>query len=313
FHELIEKYAIDDHPGNIEMVLNLICKHPKAKATEVLDPYWSRSVSMLSPLKPANHEVLSSLDSKVVREQMPYVHMVANPETPWMLKDSTVALVQKLINLIEPPSSSILPGLTIGYWLWRDILKAAVLYKNANVVRIALLRMPEFYEHWYYNACLAYFGEFSSVGTTNPSSNSLDDDAKNKIANTTEIQPAARAEIEHASFEFRLWQRAHFWTWAIALGHDEVRDVLEPKHSKWTTGHYKRLTTIMCQKQVAKVCDYLTHVKGYNYSPDDNINFDQMTFAQKLRELPNPYLNWDISDPQKVWVAAPEESAPMPQ
>ncbi|KAJ1979382.1 hypothetical protein H4R35_001543 [Dimargaris xerosporica] len=125
--------------------------------------------------------------------------------------------------------------------------------------------------------------------------------------------PEARAEIEPASFEFRLWQRAHFWTWAIALGHDEVRDVLEPKHSKWTTDHYKRLTTIMCQLQVAKVCDYLTHVKGYNYSPDDNINFDQMTFAQKLRELPNPYLNWDISDPQKVWVAAPEESAPMPQ
>ncbi|KAJ1959776.1 hypothetical protein H4R35_007607 [Dimargaris xerosporica] len=86
----------------------------------------------------------------------------------------------------------------------------------------------------------------------------MDKDLEHQCDNIRELAGAARAEIANASNEFRLWQRAHFWTWAIALGRDEVRDELKPKNPKWTAEHNNRLTTIMCQLDVTTVCKYLT-------------------------------------------------------
>ncbi|KAJ1969858.1 hypothetical protein H4R34_006124 [Dimargaris verticillata] len=98
--------------------------------------------------------------------------------------------------------------------------------------------------------------------------------------------------------------RALFWTWAIELGYDEVRKVLKPTYENWTTEDYNRLTTIMCQLNVSKVCDYL---KTLDYTPGAPIAFNQMTIAQRLQELPNPYMNWDPENPRQVWVAKPED------
>ncbi|KAJ1968495.1 hypothetical protein H4R35_006414 [Dimargaris xerosporica] len=297
----------------MDTVVDLMCDIHEEDVQEDLGPYWTRSLSMRSPLLADNHVLLSTLDPKVLQEQTPFLSMLVDTQSFYKFDANLPALINLMVHLAAPPSASVLPGAALGYWIWKDILKVAVLYNNVKVVEITLKHMPDVYKAWYSNTYYAYYDQFNSNDDLEWPLESMKDDDDRKNDLIKDMLEEGHVAVTNASTSFYMWQRALFWTWAIALGHNEVRDVLEPKGEEWTTDHYKRLTTIMCQKQVAKVCDYLTHVKGYNYIPDDNINFDQMPFAQKLRELPNPYLNWDISDPQKVWVAAPEESVPMPQ
>ncbi|KAJ1961308.1 hypothetical protein H4R35_007462, partial [Dimargaris xerosporica] len=204
-----------------------------------------------------------------------------------------------------------LPEDTINYWMWNDITKVAVLKNKPDIARIALSHIQRFYYIWYFHMNTAYYNEFGS--TDNPIWQPSTFQAEHKKMIAQLIQPGLESEEErkNISKRFGLWQQALFWTWAIELGHDEVRDVLKLNDEQWTDEDKGRLIVIMCKLNVDTVCKYLTNLK--DHIRGDDVDFDQMTFAQRLRELPNKYMNWNTKNPQEVWVIKPEESIPAPQ
>ncbi|KAJ1972658.1 hypothetical protein H4R34_005335 [Dimargaris verticillata] len=299
---ICSKLAVDNVPSNAALAAKLIAQRPTNEVRDVLAPYFHHLKSLSSVMDPAYLAPMAGIGSNNLKQQLPLLSLLQGPSSEWA---TTVTKVATVLNahIRAAQADDMLEWMLVRYWVWRDILKAAIFHDHLEIVQLADQHFWGAFEQWLKALHMAYPDIQQAARMSDITWEGLEEEGwKHMLGSvatmmndddTPLLSPLSHVQEEH---------RALFWMWAIELGRSSISQILEPKDLNATSGYM--LTIVACQLQLRSAC---MHLKAkFQVQPRTPLDLGRMSLLNQIRFVPDRVLTFNPQDVTEVMVAQPK-------
>ncbi|KAJ1976118.1 hypothetical protein H4R35_002842 [Dimargaris xerosporica] len=300
------KLAADGFPSNAALAAKLITKRPTDETRDVLAPYFYHLKSLSSVMDPNNLAPMAMVSNRELKQQLSLLSMLQGPPSAWGTAVSKVAAALDA-HVRTAEASDMFEWMSVRYWVWRDILKAAIYHDHVEVVQLADQHLWSAYEKWL-NALHTTYPEIRH--TTRMSDiiwEGLEEEGWKHIQGSMAVMMEGQdVQLMSPLSYVKQEHRVLFWMWAMELGRDSISQQLAPKDLNATSG--RMLTTVACQLKLHQACTYLSEM--LQFQPKTALSLDRMSLLDQIRFVPDHVMAFNPQDVTEVMVVrtiAPEK------